>query len=219
MFNLQERVGQAVLRALFKQQTVIIDFEVTNFLQNMAHDPDRFVAALMSAFNYQILDRKTEFMKIFGTQMKPQGAQTKHLQQTEITAAELPLTMVNIYTGGKATSMQVINSAKPHSPVETYAVQLSQWACTCSANTIPLVSFTAGNQQGLSRVGEILLFACFFTSMLQHFACSSLPAAKTCNLLNEESLFLPKYSAGYNFLRTSGMVHPPPTSLFVSLLW
>lgn len=63
-------------------------------------------------------------------------------------------------------------------------------------------------------------FIClFFTSMLQHFACFSLSAAKTCNLLNEKSLFLPKYSSGYNFLRTSGMVHPSHTSLFVSLLW
>lgn len=69
---------------------------------------------------------------------------------------------------------------------------------------------------------QILLFACFSPASsdpcmttLSLFFLYHLPRHVTSN---GKSLFPPKYSSVHNFLATSGMVHPPHTSLFVSLL-
>lgn len=87
-----------------------------------------------------------------------------------------------------------------------------------AVQAIPLVLSTAVNLQGLSQDGEILLFACFSLALYNTLPILPYQLPRHLTLSNGESLFPPKHSSGYNFLRTSGMVHPPQTSLFVSLL-
>lgn len=163
---------------------MIICSEVTDFLQNYYYFDVNIQVPNLGLQNriYKII------VNFSAPKWSPKGPRPNTSRDRNNTV-QLLLTMVNIYTGGNARSMQVINSAKHHSGMEHLCSSVSATGLHIQSKDNSTCAIHCRQLAGLPQAGEILLLACFSLACYNTLPALPYYLPRHATFSNEKSLF------------------------------